>query len=62
MIATDNGDPTSFESFQSPTRRAFNGLALAIIRPAAGRGARITVTATAEGLPPASLDLTSRRP
>jgi beta-galactosidase len=26
IVATDNGDPTSFESFQFPTRKAFNGL------------------------------------
>ena len=32
IVATDNGDPTSFEPFQSPERKAFNGLCLAIIR------------------------------
>jgi beta-galactosidase len=57
VVATDNGDPTSFASFQSPERQAFNGLALAIVRPAAGRGGRVTVTATAPGLPPATLRL-----
>jgi beta-galactosidase len=28
IVATDNGDPTSFESFQSHERRAFNGFCL----------------------------------
>jgi len=32
IVATDNGDPTSFESFQAPERKAFNGLALVIVR------------------------------
>ena len=26
IVATDNGDPTSFEPFQAPERKAFNGL------------------------------------
>ena len=29
IVATDNGDPTSMDSFQAPQRKAFNGLALA---------------------------------
>ena len=49
IVATDNGDPTSFESFPSPSREAFNGLALAIVRAARGAGT-ITVTAAADGL------------
>jgi beta-galactosidase len=32
VIATDNGDPTSFEPFQAPARNSFNGLCLAIVR------------------------------
>ena len=32
IIATDNGDATSFTPFQSPDRKAFNGLALIIVR------------------------------
>lgn len=26
ILATDNGDPTTFESFQAPSRKAFSGL------------------------------------
>jgi beta-galactosidase len=52
IVATDNGDATSFESFQSPDRKAYNGLALAIVR-ATGPG-KITLTAKSDGLKPAS--------
>jgi len=48
IVATDNGDATSHASFQSPQIKAFNGLALAIIR-AIGPG-KITVIAKSEGL------------
>jgi len=50
IVATDNGDPTSFESFQSPQRKAFNGLALVIVRSKAGDAGKITVKASGDGL------------
>jgi beta-galactosidase len=50
IVASDNGDPTSFESFQSHDRKAFNGLCLVIVRAKAGHPGKIKVTATAEGL------------
>ncbi|MEO5716089.1 MAG: beta-galactosidase GalB [Luteolibacter sp.] len=50
IIATDNGDATSFESFQSPDRKAFNGLALVIVRAEKGAKGTITVSATGDGL------------
>ena len=52
IVATDNGDPTSFESFQSHQREAFNGLALVIVRARKGATGRITVTASSDGLRP----------
>jgi len=55
IVATDNGDPTSFESFQSPERKAFNGLALAIVRAKAGETGKIKLTAKADGLKSASM-------
>jgi hypothetical protein len=36
IVATDNGDPTSFMSFASHEREAFNGLALVIVRARPG--------------------------
>jgi beta-galactosidase len=50
IVATDNGDATSFESFQAPERKAFNGLALVIVRAKAGESGKITLTAEADGL------------
>ncbi len=50
IVATDNGDPTSFVPFQAREREAFNGLALVIVRARAGEKGRITVTASSEGL------------
>jgi len=54
IVATDNGDATSFESFQAPERMAFNGLALVIVRAKPGEAGRIRLTAEAEGLKTAS--------
>ncbi len=50
IVATDNGDPTSFEPFQASTRKAFSGLCLAIVRAKAGETGRFTVTAASDGL------------
>ena len=57
IVATDNGDPTSFEPFPSPTRKAFSGLALAIIRTQAGKGGVITLRAESGTLQAAHLRL-----
>jgi beta-galactosidase len=48
IVATDNGDATDLNVFSSRDRKAFNGLALAIVR-ATGPGA-IIVTATSPGV------------
>jgi len=50
IVATDNGDPTSFESFPSHDRNAFNGLCLAIVRGKPGKEGKIRLTAKADGL------------
>ena len=60
VIATDNGDATSFEPFQAPEHRAFNGKCLAIVRTRRGAPGTITVRAEAEGLTPSSVELQSR--
>lgn len=57
LVATDNGDPTSFEPFPSAERAAFNGLVLGIVRARPGASGPITVRVTAEGLAPASVTL-----
>lgn len=60
IVATDNGDATSFEPFPSASRKAFSGQALAIVRARRGEAGTITLRAEAEGLAPAELTLRSR--
>jgi beta-galactosidase len=60
IVATDNGDPTSFESFQAKERNAFNGLCLAIVKAKPGQAGAITVKAESEGLKEATVALHSR--
>jgi beta-galactosidase len=50
IVATDNGDPTSFEPFPSHDRKAFNGLCLVIVRGKAGQPGKIKIIAKADGL------------
>lgn len=50
IVATDNGDPTSHQPFQSSQREAFNGLALAIVRAKVGQSGTITLRAESDGL------------
>jgi beta-galactosidase len=50
IVATDNGDPTDLVTFSSPQRKAFNGMALAIVRFKAGAKGDIHVSATSDGL------------
>jgi beta-galactosidase len=55
IVATDNGDPISFESFQAPEHNAFNGLALVIVRSKAGEPGTFTVKAESAGLKSATI-------
>jgi beta-galactosidase len=50
IVATDNGDPTDFESFPSHDRKAFNGLCTVIVRGMPGQPGKIELTAKADGL------------
>ena len=60
IVSTDNGDPTSFVSFLSKERDAFNGLALVIIRAKAGMPGIIKLTAKSDGLAPAQVNIRVR--
>ena len=51
IIGLDNGDPASHEDFRSNQRKAFHGLALAIVQ-STPHGGQIQVTATSPGLRP----------
>ncbi|MBB3221008.1 beta-galactosidase GalB [Pseudoduganella umbonata] len=59
LVATDNGDPTSFVPFPSPQRPAFNGLVLGIVRAKPGAKGPITVRVAADGLQAATVALRS---
>ena len=60
IVATDDGDPTSFESFQAPEHNAFNGLALVIVRAKAGEPGTIKLEAEADGLKSATVKIKSK--
>ncbi|KKY29690.1 putative glycoside hydrolase family 2 protein [Diaporthe ampelina] len=57
IMATDNGDPADFTPFPSAERKAYSGLALAIVR-STGPGT-ITLTAVGEGLVSGEVVLTA---
>jgi len=59
IVATDNGDATSFESFQARERHAYNGLALVVVRTKAGATGAITLKAQSDGLAPAEITMQS---
>jgi len=61
IVATDNGDPTSFVPFQSPEREAFNGLALVIVRGKPGQTGKVTVRAESAALEAATVTLTTTK-
>jgi beta-galactosidase len=50
IAAVDNGNPATTEPFQAGARKAFNGLALLIVRSEKGRGGDVRLTAASEGL------------
>ena len=60
IVATDNGDPTSMVSFSSHERKAFNGLALLIIRSKVGEKGDITVKVNSAGLEETSIKIKSK--
>ncbi|HEU6448825.1 MAG TPA: beta-galactosidase GalB [Verrucomicrobiae bacterium] len=60
IVATDNGDATSFESFEAPEHDAFNGLALVIVRSEASKTGRITLKAESDGLKSATVHIRSK--
>src|SRR5689334_5246926 len=50
IVAVDNGDATSHESFQSKERAAYNGLCLVVVRSKADAAGSIKLVAHSEGL------------
>jgi beta-galactosidase len=60
LAATDNGDATDLVVFSSPERKAFNGLALAIVKAKPGASGKITLTAESEGLKAGTAEITAK--
>jgi beta-galactosidase len=50
LVSTDNGNPSDTTAFPSASRKAFSGLALAIIKANKGATGQITVSASADGI------------
>jgi beta-galactosidase len=61
LAGVDNGDPTSHERYQGDTRRLFAGSALALVQ-STGKAGRIRLTARAEGLREAVVDIEAAEP
>ena len=59
IAAVDNGYQISHESFKAKQRKAFHGMALAIVQ-AKQKPSRIVLKATSDGLAPASVVITAR--
>jgi len=59
IIGVDNGDPVSHEEFKGKSRKAFNGLCLAIVQSTAKAG-RIQLTATSPGLKSSTVAVTTK--
>lgn len=60
IAATDNGDATDLTSFPSHERKAFNGLALVIVRSMPDEPGTITVYAKSDGLTEGKVSIRSR--
>jgi beta-galactosidase len=50
IVATDNGDATSHESFRSSTKKAYNGMCLVIVAAEKGASGTITLKGESKGL------------
>jgi beta-galactosidase len=59
IIGVDNGNPVSHEDFKGKTRKAFNGLCLAIVQSTVKAG-RIQLMATSPGLKSSSVAITTK--
>ena len=59
LAAVGNGDPSSLESFQQPQRKAWRGRGIVILKSTREAG-HIRLTATSDGLEPATLDIETK--
>ena len=61
IVATDNGDATDLETFGTPERATYNGLALVIVRAKEGQTGSIKLIAQSDGLKQAEVHIKSRK-
>jgi len=61
IVAVDNGDATDHDSFQMTNRRAYNGMALVILRSIKGKPGKINLTANSGGLRSSAVSIASAR-
>jgi beta-galactosidase len=50
IVAVDNGDATSHESFQAKTKKAYNGMCLVIVAAEKGASGSFKVISESKGL------------
>jgi len=60
IVATDNGDAADLNIFSAHERKAFNGLALVIVKAKRGQTGSIVITAESDGLPPVRCTVTTK--
>jgi len=58
LAGVDNGDATNHESFQGTQHLAYHGMALAVLKTRYDASGPVTLTASADGLPSVSANLT----
>ena len=61
IVAVDNGDATSLESFRSSDRHAYNGMALVVVRTHSAKAGTIRLRAESSGLRGSEITLFSLR-
>jgi beta-galactosidase len=62
IAAVDNGNAATVEPFHADQRRAFNGLALLIVRSRPGQTGEARITATSDGLAQGETQVSSAKP
>ena len=60
IVGVDNGDATSFESFLGKEHKAYNGLALVIVRSKEGQAGTIILKAKSDGLTESTILVTTK--
>jgi beta-galactosidase len=60
IVATDNGDATSFESFQAHEHKAYNGLCLVVVRAKRGETGMFRIKAASDGLAGALVQINAK--